>query len=95
MATYLVAELGNDGPERESSVEGLTVAKLLAQKRARRSEHPVVIRNRLTGEEVARYEPRPKSDPAELDAVIIKLRGATERMQGILQRKTQKRDGDH
>jgi hypothetical protein len=49
----------------------------------------------LTGEEVARYEPRPRSDPAELDAVIVKLRGATERMQGILQRKTQKRRNDH
>jgi hypothetical protein len=94
VATYLVAELGNDDPERESSVEGLAVAKVVAQKRARRSEHPVVIRNRLTGEEVARYQPRPRSNPAELDAVIVKLRGATERMEGILQRKTQKRHTD-
>jgi hypothetical protein len=92
MATYLVAELGHDGPERESSIEGLTVAKLVAQKRARRSVHPVIIRDRDTGAELARYEPRRPSDPAELDAVIAKMRGATRRMETILQRKTQKRD---
>jgi hypothetical protein len=91
MATYLVAELGTDGPERESTVEGLAVAKLVAQKRARRSDHPVVIRDSQTGQELARYEPRRPSDPAELDDVIVKLRGATERMQGILQRKALKR----
>ncbi len=95
MATYLVAELGHDGPERESFVEGLTVAKLVAQKRARRSGRPVVIRDRETGAELARYEPRPPSDPAELDAVIAKMRGATRRMETILQRKTPKRRSEH
>jgi hypothetical protein len=91
MATYLVAELGHNGPERESLVEGLTVAKLLAQKRAKRSAHPVVIRDRDTGAELARYEPRPPSDPAELGAVIVKMRGATKRMETILRRKALKR----
>ena len=90
MATYLVSELGRKGPERESPVEGLTVAKLVAEKRARSSEHPVVIRDSATGLELARYEPKKPSNAAELDAVLVKLRGATQRMEGILQRKTKR-----
>jgi hypothetical protein len=95
MATYVVAELGRKGPERESSIEGLTVAKQVAQKRARRSEHPVIIRDSATGRELARYEPRRPIVPAELDAVIVKLRGATERMAGILKRKSEKSNSGH
>jgi hypothetical protein len=90
MATYVIAELGEDGTKQERSVEGLAVAKQMAELRARNSERPIVIRDPATGRELARYAPQ-KRPSIDLEAVVDKLRGATERMAGILRRKAQKR----
>jgi hypothetical protein len=94
MATYVIAEIGDEGPEPFRSVEGLSVAKQLAEERARSSERPVVIRESATGRELARYEPSKRPAAMDLDAVLDKLRDATERMAAIVRRKGQKRNGN-
>jgi hypothetical protein len=64
---------------------------VVAQRRVRASERPVVIRYEETGQEIARYDPPKPTEPNEVNAVIAKLQGATARMNGILRQKLPRR----
>src|SRR5262245_8950706 len=91
MPRYVVAEVGAR-VESTSCVDSLPAARVVAQRRVRASDRPVVIRHEETGQEIARYHPPKPTEPTEVNAVIAKLQGATDRMKGILgQRKPQRR----
>jgi hypothetical protein len=90
MAKYVVAELGAGG-ESASSVDSLPAARVVAQRRVRASDRPVVICYEETGQEIARYHPPKPTESTEVNAVIAKLQGATDRMRGILSQKRQRR----
>jgi len=90
MAKYVVAEVGAGG-ESVSCVDSLPAARVVAQRRVRASDRPVVIRYEETGQEIARYHPPKPTEPTEVNAVIAKLQGATDRMKSILRRKPPRR----
>ena len=90
MAKYVVAEVGAGG-ESVSCVDSLPAARVVAQRRVRASDRPVVIRYEETGQEIARYHPPKPTEPTEVKAVIAKLQGATDRMKGLLSQKRQRR----
>jgi hypothetical protein len=90
MPRYVVAELGSGGASA-SCVDSLPAARVVAQRRVRASDRPVVIRYEETGQEIARYLPPKPTEPTEVNAVIAKLEGATNRMRGILSQKRQRR----
>jgi len=91
MAKYVVAEVGASGGDSESYVDSLPAARVVAQRRVRASDRPVVIRHEDTGQEIARYHPPKPTEPNEVNAVIARLQGATDRMKGILRQKPQRR----
>jgi hypothetical protein len=91
MAKYVVAEVGAASGESESFVDSLPAARVVAQRRVRASDRPVVIRYEETGQEIARYHPPKPTEPNEVNAVIAKLQGATDRMKGLLSQKRQRR----
>ncbi len=90
MPKYVVAEVGAGG-DLVSCVDSLPAARVVAQRRVRASDRPVVIRYEETGQEIARYDPPKPTEPTEVNAVIAKLQGATDRMKGILTQKRQRR----
>jgi hypothetical protein len=90
MPKYVVTEVDGDAAP-EGSLESLPAARVIAQRRARASERPVVILQKETGQEIARYHPPRPTEPTEVKAVIARLKGATDRMQGILQKKPSRR----
>jgi hypothetical protein len=90
MPRYVVAEVGS-GRGSASCVDSLPAARVVAQRRVRASDRPVVIRYEETGQEIARYHPPKPTEPTEVNAVIAKLEGATNRMRGILSQKRQRR----
>ncbi len=87
MATYCVSDFGGNQPRIET-VEGLTAAKMYAQTRALASDVPVVVLERETGREVARYaagrlrgndSSHPHDHHRPSDAVL-RLRAANDRL---------------
>jgi hypothetical protein len=90
MAKYVVAEVGAGG-KSASCVDSLPAARVVAQRRVRASDRPVVIRYEETGQEIARYHPPKPTEPNEVNAVIARLQGATDRMKSILLRKPRRR----
>ena len=89
MVRYMVGEIGSGG-DGERCVETLAGARIVAQRLARKSDRPIVIRLEDTRREIARYEPPKATESTEVNAVLEKLQGATERMRVILQQQQDK-----
>jgi hypothetical protein len=91
---YIVAELIENGWTLEP-VEGLTAAKYYAVERVKGFGRAVVVRDRDTGLEVARFAPgqssrplsdRPSARPGGHSShALIRLRAANQRLQAIVE----------
>jgi hypothetical protein len=88
MPRYVIEE--EDGLEGQPSlhdgpIDGLAVARALAQKFAQESERPVLVRNMETSDIVARFEPmRPPSEEAPLARSVRRMRAANDRLKQAL-----------
>jgi hypothetical protein len=88
LATYCVSDLGGNEPRNET-VEGLTAAKLYAETRALASDVPVVVLERDSGRELARYpagrqrgSQAPHAPPSRRPSeAVLRLRAANDRLQ--------------
>ena len=87
VATYVVSDLGGDQQQVER-VEGLTAAKLCAENRAAGSDVPVVVIERDTGRELARYpagrqlrgSSSQRPSPHRPSDAVLRLRAANDRL---------------
>jgi len=100
LPTYCVSDLGGDQQQIET-VEGLTAAKMYAENRAAGSDVPVVVLERDSGREMARYPAgrqvggRPSQRPAShrpSDAVL-RLRAANDRLRDNVEGPAKSRRG--
>jgi hypothetical protein len=86
MARYVVEEetRGRSGTA-PVGVEGLTVAKELARKKARQASCPVIVRDAESGKVLARFEPeRPEGEPPSLANSVRRMRAANDRLKDAL-----------
>jgi hypothetical protein len=88
MPRYLVQEEGPDGQPgaaKEAPLEGLAVARAVAQKKAQRSDCAFVVRNADTGEILARFEPAvSRSEEPSLATSVRRMRAANDRLKQVL-----------
>jgi hypothetical protein len=86
MARYVVEEETRGGSGMPPvGLEGLAVAKALARKKIRQGSLAVVVRDALTGEVLARYEPLVADpDGPSLANSVRRMRAANDRLkQGL------------
>jgi len=86
MARYVVEEetRGRSGTA-PVGVEGLTVAKELARKKARQASCSVIVRDAESGKVLARFEPeRPDGDTPSLANSVRRMRAANDRLKDAL-----------
>jgi hypothetical protein len=87
MARYVVEEETTRGRSGAApvGVEGLTVAKELARKRARQASCSVVVRDVESGRVLARFEPdRPEGEAPSLANSVRRMRAANDRLKDAL-----------
>ena len=86
MARYVVEEETTRGRSGAApvGVEGLTVAKELARKRARQASCSVVVRDAESGRVLARFEPDHPEETPSLANSVRRMRAANDRLKDAL-----------
>jgi len=87
MARYWVRgeAAGDEARENNGPLEGLAVAKAMAQQRMRDLQRTFVVVDADTNEELARYAPNPEEPGGELANSVKRMRAANDRLKkGLL-----------